>query len=196
MSTIMAEKPTTDRPAKPSEFATSPGNGRGSVEAIVAAAKSVETNARAAKSPAASSKPTPPAKPKSKWSWTLINFWLDSSLLINFLVLVWVSAVVRFVFPAASAASGWSLWNLSLDAWMNLQFFLTALLALGILVHIMLHWSWVCGVFFGKIWRSRSKSTLPDDGTRTIYGVGLMIVILHILGFLLAAAALSVQSPI
>jgi hypothetical protein len=82
----------------------------------------------------------------------------------------------------------------TLDQWMELQFALTAVFAAGILVHLMLHWSWVCGVFFTRIWR-HSMNAKPGDGTRTIYGVGLMIVMLNVLGLLIAAAVLSIQAP-
>ena len=140
-------------------------------------------------------KPQSPRSRQSKWSWTILNFWLDCTLLVNFLVLVWVATVVRFVFPPATSAQGWMLWGYSINAWLQLQFALIASLSLGILVHLMLHWSWVCGVFFSRIWRRRTQAVKPDDGTRTIYGVGLMIVVLNVLGILIAAAALSIQSP-
>ena len=63
---------------------------------------------------------------------TLINFYLDSFLLLNFLALVWVGVVVRFVFPRAGAASGYSLWRLSLSQWMDIQFNVLAIFCLGI----------------------------------------------------------------
>lgn len=128
--------------------------------------------------------------------WTLINFWLDAAMLLLFLTLVFVSTVIRFIFPAATASDGWVLWNLSLDRWMELQFGLMAMMTLAIVVHLMLHWSWVCGVYFGKLRRKKGKSKLPDDGIRTIYGVGLMIVLLNLMGLLVAVAALTVRSPI
>ena len=133
-------------------------------------------------------------KPSKKWSRTIINFWLDCALLVNFLSLVWVATVIRFLFPPVSAARGWLLWGYGVDAWMSLQFALVATLTLGILLHLMLHWSWVCGVFFSQVWR-RHNHSVPNEGTRTIYGVGLMIILLNVLGLLIAAAALSIQAP-
>jgi hypothetical protein len=133
---------------------------------------------------------------KKPWPWTIINFWLDSTLLLNFLALAWVSAIIRFIFPTASVSQGWTLWGFSLDSFMGLQFVLLATFAFGIVLHLMLHWSWVCGVLFGRILPKEKGAPLPDDGTRTIYGVGLMIVILNVLGVLIAAAALSIQSPL
>jgi hypothetical protein len=134
-------------------------------------------------------------RPPTKWSWTIVNFWLDCLLFANFVSLIWVATIIRFIFPAASAAQGWTLWSHPLDTWMGLQFTLTATFALGVLVHLMLHWSWVCGVFLSRIWRRRRNPELPGDGTRTIYGVGLLIVLLNALGLLISAAALSIQSP-
>ena len=130
-------------------------------------------------------------------SLTTINFWLDVSLLLLFLAMVWALFVLRFVFPAGPNADGWSLWGVSYVGWVDIQFGLTCLFALAVLVHVMLHWKWVCGVIasFVASWRGRRKS-MPDDGIRTIYGVGVLIVIMNVLGFALAAAALMVRSPV
>jgi hypothetical protein len=156
-----------------------------------------ETSRNSHKEGALDSSPT--ARPSSghtkrkRVSWSLVNFWLDLVMSIEFLGLVLVSTIIRFVFPAASAAAGWTLWGRGIDDWMSLQFALVAVLAFSILVHLMLHWSWVCGVFFGKLWKRPGKK-LPEDGIRTIYGVGLMIVILNTMGLLIALAALMVRS--
>ena len=148
------------------------------------------------KGPATATRRARSARAKSI-SRTDVNFWLDATLLAVFLSLVWVATVVRFVFPPAASAHGWLLWSLSLDQWIALQYGLLCLLMLGILVHVMLHWSWVCGVIASRIYRAKdgTKRTM-DDGTRTILGVGVMIVLLNILGLAMAAAVLSIQRPI
>lgn len=126
-------------------------------------------------------------------SRTSLNIILDSGLLVVFTGLVWTSAVVRFIFPPAYESRGWQLWGLGLNEWMNIEFAMLSLLALGVLVHVMLHWSWVCGVIASRF--SRGKKGKLDDGVQTIYGVGLLIVILNILGFAIAAAAVAIQEP-
>ena len=128
---------------------------------------------------------------------TTINFWLDTALLLNFLLLVFVAVVVQFLFPPAEAAAGYVLWGMGLSQWMDLQFGLLAVFFFGIIVHLMLHWSWVCGVISTKFFRRNDgqKRTM-DDGQRTILGVGLMIVLLNIMGIAIAIAAVSIQSPL
>lgn len=126
-------------------------------------------------------------------SRTVLNFLLDSLLLAAFAVLVWSAVVVRFVFPPGTSAGGWLLWGLGYDQWVSLQFAMVAILALGVLIHVMLHWTWVCGFVAARL--GRGKKAKLDDGTQTLYGVGLLIVIVNILGLAIAAAALSVQGP-
>lgn len=125
-------------------------------------------------------------------SRTTINFLLDTALLVIFVALMWCAVVVRFVFPPGPLAKNWQLWGGDYTQWTSIQFGLICLLALGILVHVMLHWSWVCGVIAS--FRQSDKRKL-DDGIKTLYGVGLLIVILNIVGAGVAAATLSITGP-
>ena len=129
-------------------------------------------------------------------SRTTINFLLDAALLAVFLMLVWVSVVLRFVFPAGTAAAGWLLWGRGFDDWSAFQFSLLCMFALGVLVHLMLHWSWICGVVSSRVSRWRGRAVRLDDGTQTLYGVGLLIVVLNVVGLLIAAAALGIRAPL
>lgn len=129
-------------------------------------------------------------------SRTAVNFLLDFSLLVAFLGLIWNTAVLRFVFPPATSATGWALWGFNYDDWSGFQFVLVCVLLLGVLLHVMLHWSWICGVIAARVPRPKGqKSPRPDEGAQTLYGVGLIIVIVNAIGLMLAAAALSIRSP-
>lgn len=130
--------------------------------------------------------------PRSGWSWSWINLLLDATLLVVFAALCFVAVVVRFVFPPGPVADGWLLWGLDYDAWGGIQFGLLAILALGILVHVMLHWTWVCNVIASKL---GTRGTRVDDGLQTIYGVGLLIGLLLAIGTALAAAVLTIKGP-
>lgn len=134
------------------------------------------------------------SKPVSK---TIINFWLDASLMLVFCALLWVMTVIRFIFPPVGESEGWSLWGASLDQWISIQFGLACFLTMGILLHVMLHWTWVCGVISNRLMKpgKDGKKRSFDDGTRTIIGVGLMIILLNVMGLAMAAAKMMVINP-
>lgn len=135
-----------------------------------------------------------PAPPRRRGlSWSDINLALDAALLVNFVGLCIAAVIVRFVFPPGPAAREWSLWGLDYDSWAGIQFTLLAVLAVGILVHVMFHWSWVCNVLAARL--SRGGKGRVDEGMQTIYGVGLLIVLLNVIGIIVAAAWLTIRPP-
>ncbi len=112
-----------------------------------------------------------------KVSRTLVNFWLDGVLALVFFKLCVTAVVVQFVFPPGIVARNWTLWGMSYGQWCSVQFGLIATLGLGVLVHVMLHWTWVCSVMTKRVLH---RQQMPDDGIRTVYGVGLLIGLLLI----------------
>ncbi len=129
-------------------------------------------------------------------SRTIINFWLDTTLLCAMLLLVWTSTVIRFVFPPAVAAENWTLWGGTIDQWISLQYASLCVLTFLVLIHVMLHWNWVCGVVTARLLNARDgKKRTLTEGIRTLYGVGLMIVLLNVMGLAIAAAVLMIDGP-
>ncbi len=129
-------------------------------------------------------------------SRTIVNFWLDVSLLVSFLGNVWAATVLRFLFPLGTAADGWRLWGWTYDQWFDFQFWMIALLALMVLLHVMLHWTWVCGVITSRFLKPKNGQKRQwDEGEKTLWGVGLLIVLFGVLGVAFAAAALTIQAP-
>ena len=134
-------------------------------------------------------------KPRGRtpWTWNDINLVLDVVLMLLFAAECFVAVIVRHVFPPGPGAAGWKLWGLDYDAWGGIQFGLLAALAGGILLHVMFHWSWVCTMVAGR-WSGRPKGRV-DEGMQTIYGVGLLIVLLNVVGITVAAAVLTIRAP-
>lgn len=128
-------------------------------------------------------------------SRTLLNLLLDVLLLGITVALVGATCVLRFVFPPATAAGGWALWGLGYDAWADVQFGILCAIALAVLVHVMLHWNWVCGVIATRLLGRRGEARRSDDGSQTLYGVALLVAMLLILGGLLLAAQASIRPP-
>lgn len=129
-------------------------------------------------------------------SRTVVNFLLDATLLVVLLILAWVTALLRFIFPRPTVSAGWSLWGLGYDDWSQFQFVVVCVFLLGVLVHLMLHWTWICSVVSTRWPRPTGrKAPRTDDGIQTLYGVGTLIAIVNIVGLLLAAAALTIVAP-
>ena len=128
-------------------------------------------------------------------SRTDVNLLLDTVLLLLFVALTICSVILEFVFPAGTEAKGWLLWQLSFNEWSRLRFALLAMLALCILIHIMLHWSWICGVVASRLLTVQPRKAAHDDPSRTLWGVGLLILIINLGGVIIAAATLSIQAP-
>jgi len=131
-----------------------------------------------------------PREPKA--SRTLLNFWLDGALFVTTAFVLWVSVMMQAVFPPPTAAAGWRLWGLSFDQWRDVQFYGLCAAAVLVLEHVVLHWSWVCGVAAARIFRVRSR---PDEGSQALYGVGAFIVVLAVALGGVMAAMLTVQQP-
>jgi len=127
-------------------------------------------------------------------SRTLINFLLDAFLLFLLLTLIWATFVLQFVFPPATASDGWVLWGMDYNGWNRVQFGLFCVMIAGILVHIILHWTWVCAVIAKRFFGVKPKA--EDDGTLTLYGVGALVVVFNVIGGLLAAAYFTIQPPV
>lgn len=129
---------------------------------------------------------------RPRLSKTVFNFWLDSTLLVMFVTLLWISAVLQFVFPATPDASGWTLWGRDIVGWRDAQFVVLCVFAAGIVLHVMLHWSWVIGVLNQRIFK---RTVVPTNGVDTLVGVGLLAGILHLLAAGLLVARYCVAPP-
>lgn len=127
----------------------------------------------------------------ARWSRTIINFWLDVLLLATFVTLCWVSAVLQFVFPADAEPDACHIWGAGLLDWRNAQFVVLCVLAAGIVLHIMLHWSWIMGVVTTRFLHRKAG---PDTGAHTLIGVGLLLAILHLLAIGCIAAWMSLKT--
>lgn len=122
----------------------------------------------------------------------VINLWLDTLLKLAFVALSITAVIVQLVFPPGVAAKGWQLWGMDFGQWCSIQFGIQAALGVGVVVHVMLHWKWVCGVVVRKLLH---RKELPDDGLRTIYGVGLLIALLLTGATIVGIAMLTIQMP-
>jgi hypothetical protein len=120
---------------------------------------------------------------------TIVNFWLDVILLILFMIQAWLFAVIHVVFPRG-AGSEWKIWGATPLDWAETLFAVYCVFGLAIVVHVMFHWSWICGVISTKLLQRKARK---DDGSQTLIGVGVIVVLAHLLiaGILLAKVGLT-----
>lgn len=125
-----------------------------------------------------------------------VNFILDCFLLVAFLFVLWTSILLRAIFPDPTQADGWTVWGLTYDTWATIQFGALAVLALAILLHLILHWAWICGFLAHKLSIMRKRPIQrPNDSLITVYGVCTLIVVFVLLGTAMLAAEFSTTAP-
>lgn len=120
---------------------------------------------------------------------TIINFWLDAILLVLFMIQAWLFAVIHVVFPRG-AGSEWKIWGATPLDWAEALFAVYCVFGLAIVVHVMFHWSWICGVISTRLLQRKARK---DDGSQTLIGVGVIVVLAHLLiaGILIAKVGLT-----
>lgn len=121
------------------------------------------------------------------------NFLLDALLLLAFVVLLAATGVIQFVFPPATQSNGWLLWGMGVDRWIAVQSVCVGVLAVGVLVHLILHWTWVCGFVTSRMTKLLGSAIKLNESARTLYGVGVLIVVLAGLGVIVGAATFMVR---
>ncbi len=124
-----------------------------------------------------------------------VNFWVDFSILVMLCTLLWVTGVVHFVFPPPSEASGWQLWGLGFEDWLSCQLLVVCAFSLGVLLHLILQWNWVCGFLTTRISRWTGRRLRWNEAIKTAWGVSTLILVLTVLGTLLLMAELQIRAP-
>ena len=159
-----------------------------------------ETEAEIQKKLLDSSKKPMSVARKKKRGWivskSVVNFWLDFFLLLCFVALCCTQVLLQTIFPEAEAAKGWLLWGMTFTDYQSIQFGIFVVFALSVVIHITLHWPWVCGIVVNKFRKHKwgGKHQL-EDGIRTLWGVGTLIIFCNIIGGVLALAKLMIQGP-
>ena len=127
-----------------------------------------------------------------KLSTALFNLWFDVILAATVSFLTWVSVMMQVVFPPATRARGWTLCGWSYDQWRDAQFVALCACFLLAFEHVVLHWTWVCGVITTKVLRLKKR---PDEAVQKMYGIGLFFGLMMIAFAGIVAATFCVKQP-
>ena len=109
-------------------------------------------------------------------SRTLLNFVVDVVSGLAMLGLILTGLIMRFALPPGSGRQ--ALWNLGRHDWGGIHFWLAAAVVVLVIVHVALHWTWVCG-FIRRCVTRNPQATSPRD---SIYGVAVILLLAAGLG--------------
>jgi len=127
------------------------------------------------------------ARPARRLSNNAINFIVDAILLLVFMAVLILTAIVQFILPD-TVSGGWTLWSLNRTVWLRIQAGSIAVFGLLVLLHLILHWSWVCSFVSSRLSKSLGRPVTVNESAKTIWGVATLIFILTCIGVVLMAA--------
>lgn len=113
-----------------------------------------------------------------------LNFVVDVFLLLVMLGMAASGLVIKYVLPPGSggghggdAGSGKALWGLGRHDWGDLHFWLAVALVVLVLIHVALHWAWVCVTTRRLVsGRAEDSGDIPASA-RNICGIGFLVVV-------------------
>jgi hypothetical protein len=124
---------------------------------------------------------------------TMINFVIDAVGLVLMLSMVCTGLLIRFVLPPGSTGRhggrALTLWGMDRHDWGALHFWLAVALLGLLLLHVALHWSWVCGLW--QRWRCADPGA--RRGARALSGAALVLGLALLVGGFLWWSAASVE---
>ncbi|MBI5764403.1 MAG: DUF4405 domain-containing protein [Planctomycetes bacterium] len=119
-----------------------------------------------------------------------LNMAVDAVTLLDMLAVAATGLILRFILPPGSrGGAGLQLWEWNRHEWGDLHFYLIVGLGALLLLHIALHWTWVCGVVRAMFHASAGMGMRRAKLLNSLYG-GLTLAILvgAFAGFLWIAA--------
>ncbi len=116
-----------------------------------------------------------------------VNFWIDVISLLPMLGLTWTGLLIHYVLPPGTGGrhgdQALTVWGLGRHDYGTVHFYLALTLVALMVIHLWLHWSWVCAT----VRRLAGKGSHASD-REGVYGIAALVVIgaLILVGLLLA----------
>jgi hypothetical protein len=109
-----------------------------------------------------------------------LNFVIDAISAVVTLGMVATGLLLRFVLPPGSGSRR-MLWGWGRHDWGDLHFWLAVGVGAVIVLHIALHWQWVC-VTALRCLPARGQHSSPTLTTRNLVGASLILLLVGVLG--------------
>jgi len=124
------------------------------------------------------------------------NFWIDLVSFVVFLALAFTGLLIYCVLPPCGSCTGGgcahanapTLWGLGRHDFGRVHFYLALATVTLIVVHICLHWTWVCSTFC-SLFGLKTAST----DRRDLYGILILVLLVALIIAVLYWAKTQVQ---
>jgi hypothetical protein len=115
-----------------------------------------------------------------------LNIIVDSISALNLLGLAMTGLVLRFVLPPGSGPR--SLWTLRRHDWGGVHFWLAVSLCTVLVLHVALHWQWVCSVVRRLVPGHQAEDSRGSRLARNLAGIAfLTVLVVGLTGFVWVA---------
>lgn len=117
-----------------------------------------------------------------------VNFLIDVLTFLVFFAMFWIGLLIHYVLPPSGGRGHTlTLWGMDRHDYGNAHFYLALAMVALIIVHLWLHWPWVCSILSNLFGASQ-----PNRNRRTLYGMALLLVI----GIVTAGSLLWVETQV
>jgi len=125
----------------------------------------------------------------------VLNFVIDLVTLVVMLGVTATGLLLRWILvPGSRGGRGLEFLGLGRRDWGDVHFWLSIALLVLVLVHVALHWTWVCALVAPWTRRSSSQRRVVTPAKQWLYGAGVLVVCcLMVGGFLWMASALTTR---
>ena len=101
-----------------------------------------------------------------------VNLLIDVISLLVFLAMIWTGCLMHYVLPAGGGRGHTlTLWGMNRHEYSKLHFYLALTMVALIIVHLWLHWPWICSTMSNLLGAPR-----PKRFKRALYGLFLLLV--------------------
>ena len=138
-------------------------------------------------------------RPSSKPNRTKLNFTIDFLILVLMLLMISTGIIIRYILPPGTGGreGGTSLllWGMNRHDFGDLHTYFAIAFIGTLLLHLALHWTWVCRATLRIVYGSADTKKLTPQVT-TRYGLGLLLLTTAVIGgFVWSLSPVTVTVP-
>jgi heme/copper-type cytochrome/quinol oxidase subunit 2 len=126
-----------------------------------------------------------------------LNFITDLITLLAMVALAGTGLLLRFVLPPGSRGGhGLQLWNLTRHDWGDVHFWLSIVLGTLVVVHVALHWTWVCSLVARRVRSDGRRGGQGAPKRRMLSGVAAVVAVTALLVVFVWVARFSITKSV